>query len=198
MEETRFELDGHVEDHENDEEIEIEEAKRGSGIYILLALFIILFLNSASLFLYFQCYIGQGKWDFTFQKQTHLSEKSAQNQEAEIKVLMTKMDSLENALSIVSNKYQEGTPLFSMNDSGETFEVQIGFFRSFDFNRYDSLLVNMNVEERNGAYKLMIGRFNNFDDACALRRDMIDMGIDGAFVVKKLNGVRESFDEKCP
>jgi hypothetical protein len=56
----------------------------------------------------------------------------------------------------------------------------------------------MNVEERNGAYKLMIGRFNNFDDACALRRDMIDMGIDGAFVVKKLNGVRESFDEKCP
>ena len=28
MEETRFELDGHVEDHENDEEIEIEELKR--------------------------------------------------------------------------------------------------------------------------------------------------------------------------
>jgi hypothetical protein len=195
MEETRFTLDGSVEDTEEQEELEEEEAQRGPGIYIVLALFIILFLTATSALLYFQCYQGNGRWDFSFHKQSSdallLNEQVLDSNQ----VLRTYLDSL-NTLLLENNEAFHS--LFDSADSDVIFEVQIGYFRSFDFSRYDTNLVNMNVEYANGAYKLLVGRFTDFSDACAFRRDMIDMGIKGAFVVKKEFGERVPFNVKCP
>ncbi|MBC8343032.1 MAG: hypothetical protein ISR55_03245 [Bacteroidetes bacterium] len=198
MGKTRFELDGHVENPDGDEFIEPEVPKRGPGLYILLALFIILFLTSLSLFVYFQFYLGQGKWDFSFEKHNIQQNSSQLLLEENNQRLQNLVDSIELLKVDTSAGFQPGDPLFSEDGSGEVYEVQIGFFKSFDFDRYDSQLVNMNVEYSNGASKLLIGRFQNFEDACAFRREIIDIGIKGAFVVKKVNGVREDFDAICP
>ncbi|MFC2113958.1 hypothetical protein ACFLRI_01265 [Bacteroidota bacterium] len=197
MEEKRFELEGQIE--ETEEQLEEEEVReRGPLMYILLTVFIILFVTTASLFVYFQFYQGGGKWSFSLTKQP--PDATSINQDLLMKIdnLKAELDSLKQSLPDTSIQIQEYSPLFTEDMQGEKFEVQIGYFKSYDFSLYLPYLVNMNVEKSKGSSKLLIGRFDNFQDACNFRRDMLDIGIQGAFVVKKVDGKRIPFDEKCP
>jgi len=193
MEDRKFELDGHIEE-ENPEQIEVNPSSRVIGIYILLVVFIILFLTSASMFVYFQFYQGKGKWHFSLEK--NLVDLSLTDSVVkENTSLKARLDSLQ---LLVEKNTAVDQELFPTDTLGEMYEVQIGFFRSYDFEGYEDKLINMNTETENGATKLRIGRFTTFEEACKFRKDIIDLGIKGAFIVKKVDGQRVPFDAICP
>gem|GEM_PF-1933275 len=203
MERMKFEIEGEIE-HNDEEVIESEKEEEevtengNKGIVFLLFLFVFLFLVSASAFVYFQFYQGNGKWEWSLQR--HNSEKNDLTKVlSENKKLSAIIDSITQ-VQLKSNYSDTGTyqPIFTNDMSGDKYEVQIGFFKSFDFSVYNESLVNMNVENSNGSVKLLIGRFNTFEEACKFRQDIIDLGIKGAFVAKKTNGKRVPFDGQCP
>ena len=63
---AKFEIEGELE-NENEEEEE-EEESRSVWVYILLAVFILLFLVSSSLLVYYQFYKGHGQFEWSLQK----------------------------------------------------------------------------------------------------------------------------------
>lgn len=212
MEDKKFEIEGQIEDDELTEELEDEEEEyyeRGPGIYILLVVFIVLFLTVSSLFVYYQFYLGNGNWDFSFKKRVNENVLINDDLQEENSELKAKVESLEAELattetnevdtsSNASTMASGSSSLFTEDMAGEKFEVQIGAFSTFNFSKYDPNLVNMNVENVNGVDRLTIGRFDNFDDACAFRKDIMAMGIQGAFVIKKVDGKKVKFDAWCP
>ena len=200
METRKFEIEGEIESPEEETVEEEEEVSGGNGkwLYILLAVFIILFLTSTSFFVYFQFYQGKGKWNFSLVRKadanTEMPALTAENNRLKLEIDSLKMIAVQSPAQDTA-AYGE---LFPDNMEGEKYEVQIGFFRSFDFSVYQAALVNMNAETSNGATKLMIGRFNTPEEACKFRNDMIAMGIKGAFVVKKVDGKRVPYEADCP
>ena len=196
MENRKFEIDGLIE-NDNSETVEDNSKERGVGIYIVLVVFIVLFLSSVSLFVYYQFYLGSGKWSFNFQK--HTEETNTIQQLAEQNdLLKSANDSLLLLLDDNVSETLKDKGLFMEDCQDECYEVQIGYFKSFDFSGYEENLVNMNAEKENNAVMLRIGRFSTFDEACRFRKDIIDMGIKGAFIVKKVNSKRVHFDQPCP
>ena len=90
---TKFEIEGELEeDYE-------EEDNRGAGIYILLAVFILLFLVSASLLVYYQFYKGHGQFEWSLQKN---NSGSGNNSVSYLKMQrdssLTQLDSLKNII----------------------------------------------------------------------------------------------------
>jgi len=206
MEKRKFEIEGEVENQideaiDNEELSDLEE-ESDSGcnrlIYILLTIFIFLFLLTATAFVYFQIYQGNGNWDFNLTKidknYSELEKLRLENRKLTVLVDSLSQIQVEKSYSDTSS-FQV---LFSNDMSGDKYEVQIGFFKSFDFSVYNNNLLNMNVESSNGSHKLLIGRFNSFEEACRFRKDIISIGIQGAFIVKKTDGKRVPFDGTCP
>lgn len=182
---TKFEIEGELEeDYE-------EEDNRGAGIYILLAVFILLFLVSASLLVYYQFYKGHGQFEWSLQKNNSgLGNNSVSYLKMQRDSSLTQLDSLKNIIS-------SSQSLFTKATAGEVYYVQIGAFRNSDFTKYDPNMVNMFVEVADGMNKLIIGGFTNFDDACNFRKDIVRIGVKGAFIVKKVDGVRVKFNQWC-
>jgi hypothetical protein len=195
-----FEIEGEPEDEEleNEEEEEEEEEEsnggRGTGIYILLVAFIILFLTTASFFVYFQFYAGKGKFVWNLTKKNVIVEKT---DTTAVSLIKKQNDSLVTQLDSIKALLSSSASLFTTKTQGEVYYVQIGAFRKFDFTKYNSNLVNMFVEVTDGYNKLIIGGFDKFDDACSFRKDIIKMGIKDAFIVKKVNGQRVNFRQMC-
>lgn len=182
----KFEIEGELE-----EEIEEEEDSRGVGVYILLAVFIFLFLVSASLLVYYQFYKGHGQFEWLLQK------KNAPVGDTSVTYIKMQRDSSLTQLDSLKNMIASSQSLFTKTTTGEVYYVQIGAFRNTDFTKYDPNLVNMFVEVADGMNKLIIGGFLNFDDACSFRKDIVRIGIKGAFIVKKVDGVRVKFSQWC-
>jgi hypothetical protein len=183
----RFEIEGEIED-----KIEEEEENRGGGVYLFLAVVILLFLVSASLLVYYQFYKGQGKFEWTMQKRNTIVADTITET-----YLKMQCDSSLAMLDSLRNAIQSSQSLFTKSTIGEVYYVQIGAFRKTDFTRYDSNLVNMFVDVSDGMNMLIIGGFLNINDACCFRKDMVRIGIEDAFVVKKVDGVRVKFDQWC-
>jgi hypothetical protein len=187
---TKFEIEGELED-ENEEEEEQEEESRSMWAYILLAVFILLFLISTSLLVYFQFYKGQGQFEWSLQKRNApVADTSATFYKLQHDSSLTQLDSLKNIIASSSS-------LFTTNTTGEVYYVQIGAFKNINFAKYSANMVNMFVEVADGMNKLIIGGFTNFDDACSFRKDIVRIGIKGAFIVKKVNGERVKFKQWC-
>ncbi|MEA3496778.1 MAG: SPOR domain-containing protein [Bacteroidota bacterium] len=224
MEDKKFEIEGDIEENdeltEEFEEDDEEYVSRGRGIYILLAVFILLFLASLSLFAYFQLYQGDGNWDFSFKKKSSGNVAVNKGLQEENIMLYSQVDSLNNVIANMENaqiatsetpessetveetsspkpKTTGSSELFHQDLAGEKYEVQIGAFRSFNFSKYNNNLVNMNVDVKNGLNQLVIGRFSTFKDACVFAKDMKSIGIQNAFVVKKVDGKRVKFSKYC-
>lgn len=77
---------------------------------------------------------------------------------------------------------------------GLLYRVQIG---AFIFKKYniEEDAVNIDEEVNDGFNKYVIGGFRTVDEAEAFRLDVIDMGIDDAFIVPYVDGIRVSMDE---
>ena len=227
MEDKKFEIEGDIEDNDElTEEFEEEDEEcegRGRGIYILLAVFILLFLASLSLFAYFQLYQGDGNWDFSLKKKSSGNDTVNKGVQEKNIMLYSQIDSLNNVIANMENaqiatsespessetsetveetsspkpKITGSSELFHQDLAGEKYEVQIGAFRSFNFSKYNNNLVNMNVDIKNGLNQLVIGRFSTFNEACVFAKDMRSIGIQNAFVVKKVDGKRVKFTKYC-
>lgn len=212
MDEKKFEIEGQIENNDQfEEEFEEEFEERGPWVYIFLVIFIILFLSVASLFVYYQFYVD-GKFQFSMKKRTSTNIVIDEELKKENTLLNEKVDSLENIILNMDTSSTESTfnnnvdnsaslnqdapDLFSQEQAGEKYEVQIGAFRTYDFSKYDQNLVNMNVEVEDGFNKLVIGRFQSFDEACEFRQDLKSIGIN-SFIVKKVDGKRVKFNKWC-
>lgn len=185
--EKKFEVKDNEEEYE-----ELEENGRG-GLIATLVIFIILFLVSTGLLFYYHFYLGNGKWDFTFQKRNVMTA-DVKNLENENAALSSKIDSLETV--IVNNQTvgepepQNNPPVSRTKMTGTYYEVQIGAFQSFDPSKYDQHLTNLEIDYEQGMVKLTIGQFKDLSMARQFRRDIARMGIKDAFIVQKDNGKR--------
>jgi len=188
---AKFEIEGELEEEIEEEDEEQEEESRSVWVYILLAVFILLFLVSASLLVYYQFYKGHGQFEWSLQK------KNAKVVDTSVSYLKMQRDSSLTQLDSLKKIIASSQSLFTVNTVGEVYYVQIGAFRNIDFTKYSSNMVNMFVEVADGMNKLIIGGFTNFDDACSFRKDIIRIGIKGAFIVKKVNGIRVKFSQWC-
>ncbi|HPD64994.1 MAG TPA: hypothetical protein P5050_02810 [Bacteroidia bacterium] len=199
-ENRKFEPESEIlsEINDNHEEVLDEETSNGKGLYILLAIFIILFFTTASFFVYFQFYQGNGQWRFSLQKHS-VDLKLTDSLRTENQQLKKVIDSLS---VLAYNKQLEDTqtagPIFTSGISGEKYEVQIGYFKNFSFSRYAPSLINMNIDTVNQSIRLMIGRFDKLEDACRFKKDIVEMGIKNAFIVKKVDGKRVEANIPCP
>lgn len=187
---AKFEIEGELE--EEIEEEEQEEESRSVWVYILLAVFILLFLLSASLLVYYQFYKGHGQFEWSLQKRntTAVTDTSVTYLKMQRDSSLTQLDSLKNIIA-------SSQSLFTASTAGEVYYVQIGAFKELDFTKYSPNMVNMFVEVADGMNKLIIGGFTNFDNACNFRKDIVRIGIKGAFIVKKVNGERVKFNKWC-
>lgn len=211
LDENKFEIEGDIEDNdeleiEEDEE-EFEPRRRGMGTMILMIVFIILFINAAGLFVYYQFYLGEGKWDLSLKKRTG-SIIVMKELESERDSLFFIADSLMNNRGIETETFpvteepveevvepQEKKP---SKIKGEVYEIQIGAFRTIDLGKYKSNMRSIDVDASSRVDKVVIGSFRNFDDACSFRNDMKKIGFKDAFIVKKVNGNRVDFEGLCP
>jgi len=191
--EKKFEIEGPIEQDPQEQDCNCS----CTGVYIALVVFIVLFLTTASLFVYYQFYVGKINGDYKFdwsmnKKNTDyamLKQLSDSNNS-----LKTKLDNCSASLTASANL----SALFPNTPGNEMYYVQLGAFRTYDFTKYEPNLVNMFVESTGGLNKLIIGGFQKFTDACELKKDLNGAGFKGIFIVKKVDGKRILFTESCP
>lgn len=188
------------EDDNEEEEAYEEVEENGKGALIgFLILFIILFLVSTGLLFYYQFYQGSDGWRFSFKKQ-EISVTEAEQLKNNNKKLEASLDSMKTELKEKATKVdmlQEnqttgggGSSKGGADISGTYYEVQVGAFKSFDFDRYNHNVTNLTFVNKGGLKKLNLGRFKKPNPARAFRRDLVKLGLEDAFIVKKENGQR--------
>ncbi len=187
------------ENNEGDYE-EVEENGRGALIGFLI-LFIILFLVSTGLLFYYQFYQGDDGWKFTFKKD-YIGKSDVKDLEKEKSKLNEKVDTLESRLARKKQKIEElrqnrtttsgsaSAQKGGADISGIYYEVQIGAFRSFNFDKYGSEVTNLTFHNEGEMKKLALGKFKKPNAARAFVRDLNRIGLKDAFIVKKENGRR--------
>lgn len=193
--EKKFELEGPIEQENRDDGTDT----RGNGVYILLVIFIILFLTIASLFVYYQFYVGKINNEYKFNWSLEKKNPGAalvKTLDSENKALKARLDSI--AQGLLNPGQVNPCTLFSPNTAGEMYYVQLGAFKSFDFTKYEPSLVNTFVDSENGFNKLIIGGFQDFTEACNLKRDLLGAGFKGVWIIKKVDGQRVQFETTCP
>jgi hypothetical protein len=98
------------------------------------------------------------------------------------------IDSLEsvNVLLAQASERQEGV----------FFEVQIGAFEHFNLERYKEQLAQLKSESVDQLDKYTLGKFRKYADAKNFKHDIEKMGIQGAFIVGRIDGKRvDNLDE---
>lgn len=187
-------------DNEEEEDEDYEEVE-GSGkgmVTGFLIVFIILFVASTSLLVYFQFVQPDGSFKVTFKKrQTPVQQAEQLKQDK--KQLQQTVDSLKKANqkqvaivdSLRGSSSSSGSNQGGASISGTYYEVQIGAFESFSFDRYGDKVTNLTFKKGNdGVLKLTLGRFKEANAARAFRRDIVDIGLEDAFIAKMKNGKR--------
>jgi trehalose-6-phosphate synthase len=101
--------------------------------------------------------------------------------------MKTAIDSLEsvNVLLAEASERQEGV----------FFEVQIGAFEHFDLEKYKEQLAALKSESVDQMDKYTLGKFRKYSDAQNFKRDIEKMGIQGAFIVGKIDGQRAEISD---
>lgn len=102
--------------------------------------------------------------------------------QGEMNSLQQEIDSLQKANDLI----METSPYYT----GVFYEIQIGAFENFDLDAYKEELVKMNIEEADTLDRFTIGKFRDFAQAQAFKRDIARLGIADAFIVAKIDGVR--------
>jgi hypothetical protein len=92
------------------------------------------------------------------------------------------IDSLEsvNVLLAEASERQEGV----------FFEVQIGAFEHFNLEQYREQLAKLKSESVDQLDKYTLGKFRKYADAKNFKHDIEKMGIQGAFIIGKVDGQR--------
>ena len=102
------------------------------------------------------------------------------DQEIENGTLLFRLDSL----LLINESLKIETHLVD----GIFFEVQIAAFDNFNLDRLDGNLKRLNYATIDGVNYITLGKFRDIDVAKIFIEDIKKIGIDGAFIVSKLDG----------
>lgn len=177
---------------DNEEDYEDSEEEGGGAKTAFLVIFIILFLVSTGLLVYSQFFNGglglgnqgKGKAFDTLMKDHNRLQAKADSFKMELSNAHNQLESMQQKMQKSSSQNQNN------NISGTYFEVQIGAFKSFDPARYKNNTTNVEFHMDQGMRKITLGKFTEANAARAFRRDLVRLGIEDAFIVKKRDGER--------
>jgi len=181
-------------------DIDQKTGKRINNLMSMLFIFLILFLFTLSMLVYFQFYQGYGKWRFTLLHKSNdttllLSIKSTLPDSSLSPKKQIKGATKDSSKSIIDSIHSKNTPILpNIVDSiatGTVYEVQIGTFENYELKKYNAVFNNLHEEKTGNRTKLTLGRFYSGKEANEFKRDMVKLGIKDAWVVKKVNGVRK-------
>lgn len=154
--------------------------RKNRGIKSALTLFIILFLVLLAYLIYGELKEPLfGKWPRIAGEKEELQTYN--------NYLIARMDSLTRANDLL----MENSPYYA----GVFFEVQIGAFKNFDLQAYENQFSSLGFEEGDVWHKYVLGKFRDFEMAKAFWKDIREMGLEGAFVVAKIDGKRVPLKE---
>ncbi|MFK7969837.1 MAG: hypothetical protein AB8F95_05690 [Bacteroidia bacterium] len=75
------------------------------------------------------------------------------------------------------------------------FEVQMGFYKEYDFGALDQELLQLSRYYDEGGAKFVLGRFQNFEDAENMVDELRSMGLKDAFIAGLADGERTTVEE---
>lgn len=78
---------------------------------------------------------------------------------------------------------------------GVFLEVQLGAFQNFNLDEYLSEMAAIRQEKHDGKNKLLLGRFTDLNKALRFENDLKRIGVEGAFIVGRINGTLVSKEE---
>ncbi len=175
----------------NEEEREdSEEQGGGGGKTAFLVIFIILFLISTGLLVFSQFSNGSligGKTNAfdTLMKDHNRLQARVDSFKMELASSKNQQESTQQQKQASQSQNQKDNDI-----SGTYFEVQIGAFKSFDPERYKENTTNVEFHMDQGMRKITLGKFTEANAARAFRRDLVRLGLDDAFILKKRDGER--------
>ncbi|MGB1248520.1 MAG: hypothetical protein ACPG4Z_06510 [Chitinophagales bacterium] len=127
--------------------------------------------------------------------------KNANEQVSEKNMELTKagskIEELSGQVLDLQNELESNDDCATMPE-GTTYRVQIGLYEFFHLSAdAQDEVRTLLLEEVNGQSRYSIGNFATVEEAVQFKLDMIQMGIDDAFVSEYVNGERNmDFDEK--
>ena len=125
-----------------------------------------------------------------------LEEVAALNAPLEQRLVQQQMDldSLRHQLADLELEY---APLQKYLDSAEGvyFEVQIGQYRYVDLIAYQPGLVDLRQASENGIHQILLGRYEQLEQAESLLSLVHRVGLRTAFIVGRINGRIVPMDE---
>ncbi len=108
--------------------------------------------------------------------------KNYLTQTEELEMLKNKADTLKKANDMLVEQQPE-------IEDGVFFEVQIGAFQDFNLDAYQADLVALR-QDGDATKKFTFAKFRDYDKAEKLKNDLQRMGVNGAFIVGRVNGKR--------
>ena len=168
-----------------EEATESEEPKRGLSTQAII--FLILFILSTGLLVYYQFYDTGGKWRFSMVHKpatiADTTKKAPKDTTLAPKDTLAKPDSTKTTTAVTKP---------SVLPTGTVYMVQIGTFEGYDLSKFNGQYNKYIHEETDGKLtKLTLGEFEKADDAKAFLAEIKKMGVKGAWIVKIVDGVRQ-------
>lgn len=149
----------------------------------------LLFLITLGLFVYTQFYTGDGKFNWSLAKSEASVENGKTNElQEKISLLNSENEQLKNRIGNLQSELDQ----FSMPNqdwmTGESYEVNIGTFSFFNMKDYEDNFVQMRMHKDGDYESFTIGRFRDLQKAKNFREDIQRIGIEDAFIVRKVDG----------
>lgn len=130
-----------------------------------------------------------------YQKNQNLQDKKIQlekmNQQlmSENEAMQQKLLANQEQLSQVTTEMKA-----SSDDYGIWFRVQIGAFGTNKINADIETTDELSIEDQESLQKISLGRFRDYEDAKALQKHLMEIGIIDAWVVSYKDGQRVAVD----
>lgn len=105
-----------------------------------------------------------------------------------------RIDSLNFEISRLQNQLGILLPQ-AKTPEGVFFEVQIGAFENFNLDAYEAEMAEMRQEKHDTKNKFLLGRFADLNKALRFENDIKRLGLSGAFMVGRIDGVLTSKEE---
>ena len=116
-------------------------------------------------------------------------EKMNQQLMSENEAMQQKLLANQEQLSQVTTEMKA-----SSDDYGVWFRVQLGAFGTNKINADIETTDELSIEDQESLQKISLGRFRNYEDAKALQKHLMEIGIIDAWVVSYKDGQRVAVD----
>lgn len=149
--------------------------------------------------------VVSGVWFFPFLQDAfptlkNLSGDGALTDTTELNALYTPTLNTDSLVAANDSLQKANAKLLEISTdySGIYYEVQIGAFKNFDIEKYQSGLVALHAERTvDGIDKLTLGKFRDLKVAKDFLADVREMGFKDAWIVAKEDGIRIPFDSEA-